>query len=442
MENIIKYYKTYVDYSNKQKMLPSEVDGCLISHRRMLLTLHNIASNKFVKSAEVLGTMMSRYHPHASADSVAETLVQNGIAEGSGSWGTTIGIEKIGAAAPRYTKMKSSKRIENLVFKFINSVEYIDNELDNKEPKFLSAQFPLCLLYKNELVMIAAGFKTEIPTYEQKDLYKRLLYLLDNKNNKEPIIKPYIYNCNILSSKKDLKKILTDGEGKIDIQGIYKENKSNNTIYIKGWNPRVGFQSILNKINKYNNYNLLNNEMIGFIDESTQNIGTNIKFEVLKQRNTSDIYDKMKEAIDESLKATISYNIYVVTKDDKVILSNVDNMLLSAYNHFKTTFKKDCENSIESINNKINEFNIINTIRPYISDAIKLSTEDKMIEYISKKSKVSIENIKEVIDKYKIRKLLTISLDITDLNNKLNEYENKLKNLEKSVLEEYKLSNN
>ena len=45
-----KYYSEYVDYVNTRKMIPNMVDGLLPVQKRILLTLHTIAKNKYEKT--------------------------------------------------------------------------------------------------------------------------------------------------------------------------------------------------------------------------------------------------------------------------------------------------------------------------------------------------------------------------------------------------------
>lgn len=436
MENVPKYYKIYTDYKNIG-MLPSVMDGCIPVHRRMLLTLH-LVGQSYIKTAKLLGELMARFHPHSSAETVAETLVSNGLADGDGGWGCKIGIEPIGAASPRYTKIRANKEVEKFAFKYIDSVEFEESELD-PEPKYIPSMFPICLLGSGHDCNgnIGSGYKSEIPCYERKDLYRRLLYLI-GETKTEPVIEPKYYNCDILSSKKDLKEILTTGNGTVKLSGKITEDKKNLRVYLHGWTPKFGFQPILNKINSYMSLGLLDNSIIGYIDESTDDIGTKIRFEVLKQRNTEQIYENMLLAIKNAIESEITYSIYAIDKDSRVKIASVDEMLLNAYKNFSSAFETNCNNKISECNNKINEYDVIYKIRPYISDSVKNNTnEDDMIEYMSKKSKVDKESVKGVVDKYKIKKLLTLDLDKTNLQNNIKDWKTKLGNIQKYVLEEY-----
>ncbi len=439
MRQAIDLYKNYGMYTNTEKMLPSIIDGLLPVHRRMLLVLHNIASTTKVKTVTANGELLGKYHPHAESTGPAVWAVCNDFATGYGQWGSYIGIEEIKPAAARYTSIKASSTIEKMVMKYVNYVQWDLNELDFEEPKYLPTQFPLCLMGKEYLSSIGFGIKTDIPIYEVKDLHKRLLFLL-GKIDKEPIISPYIPNCEILSNKKDIKKLLTDGEITLQIKGKYVEDKKNNQIYVLGWKPRKTFETVYKSIARYKSYGLFESESVGILDESNANNGNYIRFEVLKQRNVKETYDKLKEAIDHALTSNLRFAMYVVDETGKNFkLSNVDEMLLTCFKHYKETYQAYCIHSVKKIKDQIDEYEIIKRIKPHVSTLTANAKQDvsTSITKLSQLSGDSEENVKKVIEKYNIKKLLSFDLDKTQLLSELKEFKTKLNNLEEYVLKEY-----
>lgn len=437
MRQAIDLYKNYGIYTNTGKMLPSIIDGLLPVHRRFLLVLHNIASSNKVKTVTANGELLGKYHPHAESTGPAVWAVKNDFAVGYGQWGSNIGIESIDPAAARYTEIKASTYIEKMAMKYINYVKWELNELDFDEPNYIPTQYPFCLIGKEELSTIGFGIKPEFPIYTIKDLNKRLLYLL-GKIDKEPTIYPYIPNCEILSSKKDIKKLLTDGEVTLQIRGNYIEDKKHNKIYIKGWAPRTQFEAIYKSISKYKGYDLFDSESVGILDESVAATGTHIRLEILKQRNISEIYDKLKEAVDNALTSNLRYAMYVVDNNE-FKLSSVDDMLLKCYEHYKQTYKNYCVHSVKKINEQIFEYDIINKIKPHISTLTVSSSQsiEQTITKLSNLSSTSYDDVKSVIEKYNIKKLLSFKVDKSELLETLKEFKYKLSNLEETVLNEY-----
>ncbi|MCK5016479.1 MAG: hypothetical protein KAS32_05335 [Candidatus Peribacteraceae bacterium] len=437
MEKIVPaLYASYGNYVIKAKMIPNIIDGLLPVQKRILLTAHTIARTSFVKTAKILGENMARWHPHAEALGTVMWCVHNGFMIGDGQWGSKTGTEEIGCAAPRYTNVKASPLIEELAFKLVKHVEWVEEELD-LEPKVLPTMLPFCLMPKYEVSSIAFGFRTDIPNYHPKDLIKRLQYLLGKR--KKITIKPNISGCTILSDNKTCEKLLKTGKGTIELHGNFDVDKKNKCVYIYGWNPRIKFETLFGRIDKYNKWGLISNGDIGYIDE-TEESKTKIKFEVAKQRNTEIIFDKLVEAITESMKVSLNYNIIAVDNDGELQFPSVDTMLIGTYKHYKEILEKSFKASITDINTKISELNIIESIRPHIGESkvLKEKDVDKVCKILQKLTGVNQDAIKDVISKYMIRKLLTVSTDTAELKAELKELKKAVDNIDAVCNSKYK----
>ena len=237
------YYRRYGMYVNHFRSFPLDVDGCKPVERRVLLSAYEIAKgDKFVKSARIDGNCLGNYHPHGSAYGTAVNMVNQGFLDGQGNFGSKIGVEPTGPAAMRYTECKLSKKIMKMAFRLIDHVPWVDGEIDSKEPEFLPTMFPLCLLGNDYTIGIGFGYKTYIPCYSLKDLYRRLLWKLGELKTK-PTIAP-ITDCEILSKPKELESLLLTGKGAITVKGIYKFDKSKHKLVVSSWPPGRKFESI------------------------------------------------------------------------------------------------------------------------------------------------------------------------------------------------------
>jgi len=428
-------YGNYGRYVNQNKMLPNCIDGLLPVQKRILLTAHTIAKGSYVKTTKILGECMARWHPFSEALGTASWAVQNEFLDGGGSWGSKIGTEPIGCAAPRYTKIKANNRIEELAFKYVKHVEWKEIEAD-PEPLTLPTMIPFCLMGKYEMTSIAFGYKTEIPCYKYTDLIKRLMFLLELE--KEYVPAPNIINCKVTSKKKELKQLLQKGNGRIQIQGKYTEDKKNWRIYINGWSPRTKFQTLLDKIDRHDKNKILSNSDVGFIDQSTKSNGTRIRFEVQKQRNKEEIYNKMLDAIKTSLEDSLTYGIITVNSNGITEENSVDQMLLNSFNFYTETVSVYFKHQISDLKNKIKEYDVIKNIRPHLSKVLQIKdTPEKMCLELSKLTKINIDIIKEIVSKYQIRKLMSVSLDIKETEKIIKEYTNNLKDVKSFCVNEY-----
>lgn len=424
-------YREYGLYKNKRQMLPNILDGLLPVQKRILLTAHTIARKNFVKTFKVLGETMTRWHPHSEALGTAEWCVQNDFLIGDGLWGSNTGVDKIKCGAPRYTSLKMNEFIDDMAFSMVKSVRWEPDEAD-PEPIAIPTMIPFCLMTKREISSIAFGFKSDIPCYKKEDLAKRLLYLVTGKH--KVIIKPNIIGCNITSTIKDCEKLLKEGKATIAIQGKYKINK--NSITVLGWNPRKKFQTLFDNIDTYKGWGLLSKGFIRYDDISDQN-GTKIDFEVVTKRNSEIVFERMVEAITERLKDTVKYNIVAISGDN-IVTPSVDDMLISAYSFYKETLENHIRTNINKIEEVIKELDIIKQIRPYISEVTKKDKDiDKIYKSLASKTKCKIEDIKLVIDKYKIKKLLSISVDEKQLQKEIVILNNDLKNIEHVCYDKY-----
>lgn len=430
-------YFLYGSYVNTEKMIPFIYDGLLPVQRRILYGTYLEARQKAVKTKNVIGTVAGRFHPHNLDKKPFEWAVHNNFIDGIGSWGCSIGKNETESANERYTNVKMNKQTEDIAFKFIKQTQFRMSELDYEEPVYLPTMFPFCLMCLEEFSYPpAVGFKTRIPCYKISDLQKRLSYLLNKR--KKITIEPNYKNCTILSNKNILENLLTTGEEKIEIQGKYEIDEKNMIIKVFGWSPRIKYITLHNKIDSYKKWGLFSNEMIGSNDDS-ENDKTIIRFEILKRVGKEEIWEKMKEAISESLKDSITYTCLMVSENGEVRNFSIDNMLLTTYNMYKDTFKKYISQKIIDTKEKLEEIDIIEKIRPYISESLTEKNDEKIYLKLSKLSTIDIEVIKNICQKHKISKLISLNLDKSNLLQENKDFKLKLSNLDEETYKFYEL---
>lgn len=429
MDNILpRLYRDYGQYSNFRNF-PLNIDGLKPVERRVLLSAYKIARDKFVKSRQVDAYTIGHYHPHGECYGTIVQLVRQGFLEGQGNFGTNVGVEPVGAAAPRYTECRIGKKALDLAFKHIKYVPLVENELNDFEPLFLPAMYPLCLLGTEYTQGIGFGFKTFIPCYTIEDLKRRLFWLLDIKKTK-PTIAP-ITDCTILSPPRDLEELLTTGKAKIEVQGVIVPTPRNSKVTLKSWPPGKRFESFLGKFSKE-----LDSGLVGFTDSSVTE--TEIVFEVLRERNVEKIYKEFVDKLKKAVQGDISFETRIVDPDQKVILAPIDKLLLDAFENFKNVNNSMLKDEIKKADDSISELNLLALIKPSLSECLRkgLNLEDS-VKTIAKITGVSIDVVEGLTEKYKIKKLLTVNTDTTEIKNKKKEYAENLKNLQEFVVGQY-----
>jgi hypothetical protein len=158
----------------------------------------------------------------------------------------------------------------------------------------------------------------------------------------------------------------------------------------------------------------------------------------LKKRNKDIIYDKFVKKLKDVLIGTISFNIIAVDENNKTHQVSVDEFLLKVYEMYHNVNINILNKRIEKVNCDISELNILKKIRPSLSSTLrnKLNYNDS-IDYIHDKTKIDKDKIKSMLSKYKITKLLNLDTDTTGLENKKNDLENNLKNIDLYVINQY-----
>lgn len=234
--------ESYLDYAMSvivSRALPDVRDGLKPVQRRILWAMWDIGltnSAKFKKSANVVGEVLGKYHPHGDL-AVYDALVRLAqsfslrypLIEGQGNWGSIDGDEP---AAMRYTEARLSKIAETLLVDIEKETVDWQPNYDNsrQEPKVLPAQLPNLLI--NGAVGIAVGMTTSIPPHNLKETIDALIYLSDNpKAEVKDLMKflpaPDFPTGGVIYDRQALEKAYTTGHGSITIRGVteIQENK-------------------------------------------------------------------------------------------------------------------------------------------------------------------------------------------------------------------------
>jgi DNA gyrase/topoisomerase IV subunit A len=427
-QKLPELYRDYGQYSNYRNF-PLDIDGLKPVERRVLLSAYKIARNKAAISRKVDSYTTGNFHPHGECYGTIVQLVKQGFLFGQGNFGSNVGVEPTGPAAPRYTQVRLLERTLDLVFKYVNYVEWIDTELEDREPIFLPTMYPICLMGSDPTQGIGFGYKTYIPCYAVEDLHQRLLWLLGIRKRK-PTIVP-ITDCIVTSSKEELEQLLTTGKARIQVEGRIDIDNRANTATLRSWPPGKRFESFLNKFSKE-----LADGMIGFRDASSKE--TEIIFQVLRERNRDKIFKEFVDKLKDVTKGVISFETIVVDTERNVVSKSVDKMLMDTFNMFSSVNHRMLSEERGRLQNLIEEYNALEIIRPVLADCIKPGYDMQGTLYeIERATGVDRKTAEELIKKYRISKLLTLNTDTSEINKQITELEKLLKNTTDYVLSQY-----
>jgi len=251
-EIIDEMKESYIDYAMSvivSRALPDVRDGLKPVHRRILYAMHEdglFHSAKYRKSANVVGSVLGRYHPHGDtavyssmARMAQDFSLRYPLIDGQGNWGSIDDPSEF--AAMRYTECRLSK-VGGEMLRDINrnTVDFIDNyDGTRKEPKVLPSPFPQLLL--NGSIGIAVGMATNILPHNLIEVLDASEYLIDHpKADTEDLFKfvkgPDFPTGGYIFNQKEIIEAYSQGKGPIVARGkaeiIEKEKNSLSQIII------------------------------------------------------------------------------------------------------------------------------------------------------------------------------------------------------------------
>jgi DNA gyrase subunit A len=225
--------QSYLQYAMSvivSRALPDVRDGLKPVQRRILWGMWDsgvTATSKFRKSANVVGEVMGRYHPHGDSaiyDAMVrltqEFSLRYPLIHGQGNFGS---IDGDAAAAMRYTEAKLAKIADEML-------EDIDKETvswgpnydgTREEPRVLPARLPNLLL--NGALGIAVGMATSIPPHNLREIAEAIIYLADNpKATSDDLLEfvkgPDFPTGGVIFDKKAIREAYLTGKGAVTLR--------------------------------------------------------------------------------------------------------------------------------------------------------------------------------------------------------------------------------
>lgn len=225
--------KSFLDYSMSvivSRALPDVRDGLKPVHRRILYTLYEnglTPEKAYRKSADTVGSVLGRYHPHGDA-SVYDAMVRMAqdfslrypLVDGHGNFGS---IDGDPPAAYRYTESKMSKisveMLEDIEKKTVDFTSNYDDRL--QEPVVLPSRFPNLLV--NGSSGIAVGMATNIPPHNLGEVIDGMCYLIDNPDAEVAELMEYIKGPDfptggIIMGRSGIRAAYATGRGRLIVR--------------------------------------------------------------------------------------------------------------------------------------------------------------------------------------------------------------------------------
>lgn len=243
-EIIDELKESYLSYAMSvivSRAIPDVRDGMKPVQRRILWAMWDTGLRhgaKFKKSANVVGEVLGKYHPHgdmAVYDALARMAqsfsLRYPLVEGQGNWGS---IDGDAPAAMRYTEARLERIADGLLEDIEkDTVEWGPNyDSSREEPLFLPAKLPNLIL--NGAVGIAVGMATSIPPHHLGEVADAIAYLAEHEDaSVEDLMRfvpgPDFPTGGIIYDKKAITEVYRTGRGSIVMRAVaqIEERKAN-----------------------------------------------------------------------------------------------------------------------------------------------------------------------------------------------------------------------
>lgn len=233
VENVME--ESYLRYSMSvivARALPDVRDGLKPVHRRILYVMDKMGikpTGKTVKSAQIVGEVMGKYHPHGDT-AIYDSMVRMAqpwslrymLVNGQGNFGSMDGDPP---AAYRYTEAKMANHAEAMLADIDKeTVDFRDNyDGTRQEPSVLPAKLPNLLL--NGQIGIAVGMATNIPPHNISEVIDATVTLVDNPSSTledllEHVKGPDFPTGGIIYGKESIRTALATGKGGVIVRGV------------------------------------------------------------------------------------------------------------------------------------------------------------------------------------------------------------------------------
>jgi DNA gyrase subunit A len=238
--------KSYLDYAMSvivSRALPDVRDGMKPVARRILYSMwrQNLRSSaRHRKSANVVGDVMARYHPHgdmsiydALARLVQDFSMRYPLIDGQGNWGN---IDGDSPAAMRYTEARLKKISDEMLTDIAkDTVDFADNyDGSKKEPTLLPSAIPQFLV--NGTIGIAVGMATNVPPHNIREICLAAMHLIDNPDATVQDLMKFVKGPDFptggaIYNKKDILQAYATGKGGIVTRAIADIEEAKNGTF-------------------------------------------------------------------------------------------------------------------------------------------------------------------------------------------------------------------
>lgn len=328
--------QSFINYAMSvivDRALPDVRDGLKPVQRRILYgasQLGLVPTRKHVKSANISGEVMGKYHPHGEA-AIYDTLARLAqpwnlrypLIDGQGNFGSVDGDPP---AAQRYTEARFSlvgyEMMRDLDKETVNFRPNYDGA--HEEPEVLPSAFPNLLV--NGSAGIAVGMATSLPPHNLPEVIDGLIAMIDNPNVGLAEVMQYIpgpdFPTGAKLSRKGILEAYASGRGSLKVRArVRNEDKNGRAMLVFTEIPyQVNKSDLIAQIAA-----LVKNKVIEDIaalrDESDRQ-GMRIAIELKRGANPQVVLNKLYKH--SRLQTSFTVNLLAIVHGEPKVLNLVE----------------------------------------------------------------------------------------------------------------------
>jgi len=443
-DNFLRYSMSVI----VDRALPDVRDGMKPVHRRILYVMDKMGiqpTAKTVKSAQIVGEVMGKYHPHGDS-SIYDAMVRLAqdwvmrypLVDGQGNFGSMDGDPP---AAMRYTEARLGKAGGEVLFDLDkDTVDFHDNyDGSLQEPVVLPAKLPNLLL--NGQVGIAVGMATNIPTHNLGEVADATIALIDDPElTVDDLLKhvkgPDFPTGGIVYAGANMRQAYASGRGSVTIRAvanIEETKRGRHQIIVSEVPYAVNKATLIERI-----ADLVKDKKINSIsdlrDESSRG-KVRIVIELKKDSYPKKVLNQLYKLT--TLQSNFHYNMLALVDGIQPRVLGLKDILQEFISHRQNVVRRRTEFELRKAKDRAHILEGLKTALDNIDEVVKLirasRTYDDALKGLMERFKLSEIQGKAILA-MQLRKLT--GLDRQEIEDELKELHELIKKLEAILADE------
>lgn len=376
---------SYLRYSMSvivARALPDVRDGLKPVHRRILYVMSRMGitpGGKTVKSAQIVGEVMGKYHPHGDS-AIYDSMVRMAqdwsmrykLVNGQGNFGSMDGDPP---AAYRYTEAKMTSMAEAMLKDIEKeTVPFRDNyDGTRQEPEVLPAKLPNLLL--NGQMGIAVGMATNIPPHNLGELVDATLHQIDNPDaNIDDLMEfmkgPDFPTGGVVYGKDSIRTAFSTGRGGVVVRGVadvVENSKGKHQIIVSEIPYALNKASLIEKIADL----VKEKKIVGISDIRDESARGNVKIviDLRKDAYPKKLLNQLYKMT--PLQTTFHYNMLALIDGIQPRVLGVQDIISEYIKHRQTVVRKRTEFELRKAEERAHVLEGLKIALDHIDEVIK-----------------------------------------------------------------------